>query len=87
MKGHNMKDKVTEIEILIKEIMKNNGVENWQGFNNDELISLASIIHNNNIVTSNNFQVKSIKVSSKEQLEKILEVLEDISDEKKEFLA
>ena len=82
-----MFNKVEQIEKIMKEIMKNNGVEDWKGFKQDELVSIYNILENDNKSIANNYQVKSIKVSSKEQLEKIMEVLEDISNEKKEFLA
>ena len=82
-----MFNKVEQIEKIMKEIMKNNGVEDWKGFKQDELVGIYNILENENKSIPNNYQVKSIKVSSKEQLEKIMEVLEDISNEKKEFLA
>ena len=82
-----MFNKVEQIEKIMKEIMKNNGVEDWKGFKPDELVGIYNILENENKSIPNNYQVKSIKVSSKEQLEKIMEVLEDITNEKKEFLA
>ncbi len=82
-----MFNKVDQIEKVMKEIMKNNGIDDWKGFKQDELVSIYNILENDNKSIANNYQVKSIKVSSKEQLEKIMEVLDDISNEKKEFLA
>ena len=82
-----MNDKINEIEKLIFEIIKENEKDAWTGLSKNQSLRLHAIIENQTIPTAKNMQVKSIKVTSAQQLEKIMEILEDITDEKKVFLA
>ena len=82
-----MNDKIEEIENLIFEIIKENNGASWSGLTKKQSMKLYGIIENQTIPTTKNMQVKSIKVSSAKQLEKIMEMIEDISDENKVFLA